>query len=70
MPARTAWRLAALTIVAACLGLVVACGGAPASKPRAEIKTNFHAPPEPVILPICPTTDLIEPRNSSLSSFP
>ena len=47
MPARRAWWLGALTIVAACLGLVVACGGGSSSKPHAEIKTNFHAPPEP-----------------------
>src|SRR5581483_334983 len=47
MPARRAWWLGALAIVAACLGLVVACGGASSSKPHAEIKTNFHAPPEP-----------------------
>jgi phospholipase C len=48
---RRVWWLAALAIVAACLGLVVACGGGgstPAKpKAHAEIKTNFHPPPEP-----------------------
>ena len=32
---------------------------------------DFHqAPRAPMILPVRPKTDLIEPRNSSLSSFP
>ncbi|MGN6169350.1 MAG: alkaline phosphatase family protein [Solirubrobacteraceae bacterium] len=44
------WRLGGLAIVAACLGLAVACGGGgpgPTPKPHAEIKTNFQPPPEP-----------------------
>jgi phospholipase C len=46
------WWLGAVAAVAACLGLVVACGGGGGGsttgpKPHAEIKTNFHAPPEP-----------------------
>ena len=48
---RRVWWLTALTVVAVCSGLVVACGGG-GSKPakpkaHAEIKTNFQAPPEP-----------------------
>jgi phospholipase C len=38
--------LGAMAVVAACGGIVVACGGASASKPNAEIKTSFHAPPD------------------------
>ena len=48
-PRRASW-LAALAILAACLGLVAACGGGgPKPKPHVEIKIkeNFHAPPEP-----------------------
>jgi phospholipase C len=34
-----------MAVLAACGGLVGACGGGSAPKPSAEIKTNFHAPP-------------------------
>ncbi len=46
MRARARWWLAATAIVAACLGLVVACGGGSNhAKPHAEIKTHFTPPP-------------------------
>ncbi|MGN6169343.1 MAG: hypothetical protein ACTHQQ_14420, partial [Solirubrobacteraceae bacterium] len=42
------WWGGAVAVVVACGSLVVACGGGGSgSKPHAEIKTNFHPPPEP-----------------------